>query len=396
MEYVILDNNIKSTKMKILRLICRLLVGAVFMFSGFIKGVDPLGSTYKFKEYFEALGMEWLAPYAFAFSVIMIGAEFLVGFCLFFGFKLRLSTWGALLLMLFFLPLTLWLAISNKVSDCGCFGDAIKLTNWETFYKNVIIMIPTLVLFIQQKRFKPFLSCGKQWIFAGVGAFIIAGIMWCSYAHLPIIDFLPYKVGTNLADKMKVPANMPKDVYEQFIIVKDTITNKNIEITVDTYSNDSTYWGTGTKYKYVSISEPKLVKKGYESQIHDLTINTENGENILDSVLAIEDYTFILVSTKLKKANTSNIKEINDLASWAVSENLMFIGLTSSLQEEINTFITSTKSTYLFYTCDEITLKTMIRANPGLIVFKKGIIVAKYHSNDIPSPEKFEKDFLTK
>ena len=108
--------------MKIVRLICRLIAGAVFMFSGFIKGVDPLGSTYKFKEYFEALGIEWLAPYALTFSIIMIGAEFLVGFCLFFGFKLRLSTWGALLLMLFFLPLTLWLAVSNKVTDCGCFG----------------------------------------------------------------------------------------------------------------------------------------------------------------------------------------------------------------------------------------------------------------------------------
>ncbi|MBI5539255.1 MAG: DoxX family protein [Bacteroidia bacterium] len=382
--------------MKILRLICRVLVGAVFMFSGFIKAVDPLGSTYKFKEYFEALGMEWLAPYAFAFSVIMIGAEFIIGFCLFFGFKLRLSTWGALLLMLFFLPLTLWLAISNKVSDCGCFGDAIKLSNWQTFYKNVIIMIPVLVLFIQQKRFKPYLSCDKQWLFAGVGALIISGIMWYSYAHLPLIDFLPYKVGTNLVEKMKVPDNMPKDVYEQFITVKDTTLNKTIEITVDTYSNDSTYWGTGTKYKYVSISEPKLVKKGYETPIHDFSINKPDGTNILDSVLEIDNYTFILVLKKVEEANISNIEQINILANWAKSKNLLFLGLTSSLEQEINSFINSSKTTFEYYTCDETTLKTMIRANPGVIVLKKGIIVAKWHSNDIPSPEDFEKEFLTK
>lgn len=382
--------------MKILRLICRVLVGAVFMFSGFIKAVDPLGSTYKFKEYFEALGMEWFAPYAFAFSVIMIGAEFIIGFCLFFGFKLRLSTWGALLLMLFFLPLTLWLAISNKVSDCGCFGDAIKLSNWQTFYKNVIIMIPTLVLFIQQKRFKPYLSCGKQWLFAGVGALIISGIMWYSYAHLPLIDFLPYKVGTNLVEKMKVPDNMPKDVYEQFITVKDTTLNKTIEITVDTYSNDSTYWGTGTKYKYVSISEPKLVKKGYETPIHDFSINKPDGTNILDSVLEIDNYTFILVLKKVEEANISNIEQINNLANWAKSKNLLFLGLTSSLEQEINSFINSTKTPFEYYTCDETTLKTMIRANPGLIVLKKGTIVAKWHSNDIPSPEEFEKNYITK
>lgn len=382
--------------MKILRLICRLLVGAVFMFSGFIKAVDPLGSAYKFKEYFEALGIEWLAPYALAFSFIMIAAEFIVGFCLFFGFKLRLSTWGALLLMLFFLPLTLWLAISNKVSDCGCFGDAIKLSNWQTFYKNVIIMIPTLVLFIQQKRFKPFLSCGKQWIFTGVGALIISGIMWYSYAHLPLIDFLPYKVGTNLVEKMKVPDNMPKDVYEQFITVKDTTLNKTIEITVDTYSNDSTYWGTGTKYKYVSISEPKLVKKGYETPIHDFSINTSDGTNILDSVLEIDNFTFILVLKKVEEANISNIEQINNLANWAKSKNLLFLGLTSSLEQEINSFINSTKTPFEYYTCDETTLKTMIRANPGLIVLKKGTIVAKWHNNDIPSPEEFEKNYITK
>jgi len=280
---------------RILIFISRIFAGAVFMFSGFTKAVDPWGSAYKFKEYFEALGMEAFIPYALTFSIILIGVEFIVGFCLFFGLKFQLATWGALLFMLLFLPLTLWLAISNKVSDCGCFGDFIKLTNWQTFYKNVIIIVPTLVLFIFQKRGKPYCSCLKQWLLSGIGVIIIVITMWYSYAHLPLIDFLPYKIGNNISEMMKTLDGMSKDEYEQFITLKDTSTNKTIEISVNKYSGDSTYWGAGTKYKYISISEAKLVREGYKSPIHDLTINTASGENILDSVLAIDNYTFIII-----------------------------------------------------------------------------------------------------
>ncbi len=381
---------------RILIFISRIFVGAVFMFSGFIKAVDPWGFAYKFKEYFEALGMEVLVPYALAFSVIIIGAEFIIGFCLFFGLKFRLATWGALLLMLFFLPLTLWLAISNKVSDCGCFGDFIKLSNWQTFYKNVIIIVPTLVLFIFQKRGKPYCSCLKQWLLSGIGIVIIAITMWHSYAHLPLIDFLPYKVGNNISEMMKTPDGMPKDEFEQFITLRNITTNKTIEIPVSKYSADSTYWGACTKYKYISISEAKLVKEGYKTPIHDLTINTSSGANILDSVLALDNYTFILVSTKLEKSDISKIKEINELARWASSKNLLFIGLTSSLKDDIKKFIITNQTPYIIYGCDETTLKTIIRANPGIVLLKKGTIIAKWHYNDIPTPEKFEKQYLTK
>jgi len=381
---------------RILIFISRIFIGIVFMFSGFIKAVDPWGSAYKFKEYFEALGMEAFIPYALTFSIILIGVEFIVGFCLFFGLKFRLATWGALLFMLLFLPLTLWLAISNKVSDCGCFGDAIKLTNWQTFYKNVIIIVPTIILFIFQKRAKPYCSCIKQWLLSGIGVGIVAFVIWYSYSHLPLIDFLPYKVGNNISEMMKIPDGMPKDEYEQFITLKDTTKNKTIEIPVSTYSGDSIYWGTGTKYKYISISDAKLVKEGYKTPIHDLTINTASGENILDSVLAIDNYTFIIISTKLEKSDVSKTKEINELARWASSKNLLFIGLTSSLKEDINKYITNTQASFMIYNCDEITLETIIRANPGIVLLKKGTIIAKWHYNDIPTPKEFEKEYLTK
>ena len=195
---------------------------------------------------------------------------------------------------------------------------------------------------------------------------------------------------------MKTLDGMSKDEYEQFITLKDTSTNKTIEISVNKYSGDSTYWGAGTKYKYISISEAKLVREGYKSPIHDLTINTASGENILDSVLAIDNYTFIIISTKLEKSNVSKTKEINELARWASSKNLLFIGLTSSLKEDINKFITNTQASFMIYSCDETTLETIIRANPGIVLLKKGTIIAKWHYNDIPTPKEFEKEYLTK
>jgi len=382
--------------LRIVTIILRLLVGVFFMFSGFIKAVDPLGSAYKFKEYFEALQITWLVPYALTFSVILISAEFIVGFCMFFGVKLKLANWGALLLMLFFIPLTLWLALSNKVTDCGCFGDAIKLTNWQTFYKNIILVVPILFLLIIQKHHKPYCNCRIQWLISFSGLFFVLYVIWYSYTHLPLIDFLPYKVGNNLKEMMKVPAGMPKDEYEQFITLKDTTINKTIEIPVSKYTNDSTYWCGGTKYKYISISEAKLVKEGYKSQIHDFTINTSKGTNLLDSILELKNYTFILISTKLEKASLKNIKEINELARRASTNDMLFIGLTSSLNEDINKFMTSTQTPFMIYTCDETTLKTIIRANPGILLLKDGVIKAKWHYNDIPTIDEFKKEFLNK
>ena len=382
--------------MKIVRFISRILVGVLFMFSGFIKGVDPWGSAYKFKEYFEALGMEALAPYAMQISVLLIAGEFIVGFCIMFGFKIKIASWASLLLMLIFLPLTLWLAVSNKVSDCGCFGDAIKLSNWETFYKNVIIMIPTLLIFFQRNRFKSPFSCGIQWIFSGLGALIISGIMYYSYAHLPLIDFLPYKKGADLKALMTVPDDAPKDVYEQFITLHDTTTGKDIEVTVSAYTNDSTYWGEGTIYKYVSISEARLVSEGAKPAIHDFTINTSTGENLLDSVLHFKEYAFLFIAKKTEEANTENIKIVNDIARFASEKNYIFMGVTSSVKEHTDSFIVATQAPYLFYTCDETTLKTMIRSNPGLFLLKDGVVVGKWHYNDIPTVDEIKSEFSIK
>lgn len=381
--------------MKIVSTISRILAGLIFMFSGFVKGVDPMGSAIKFQEYFDAMGMSFLTEFSFPVSIMLIALEFIAGFSLFFNLKIRYGAWCSLLLMIFFLPLTLWLAVTDKVSDCGCFGDAIKLTNLETFYKNVIIMIPVVIVFLRRNKIRPLLTCRVQWIASFAGLLVISFFIWYSLAHLPFIDFLPYKKGANLAELMKVPEGYPKDEYEQFIKLKDTVANKEIEITVTEYSNDSTYWGEGTKYRYISISEARLVKKGYTPLIHDFTITTSEGENLIDSVLGFDGYSFVFVSPKLEKANIGNMALFNNLAVFSQQNNFIFLGITSSLKSTVDSFAVKHKLVFPVHSCDETTLKTIIRSNPGLLLLKKGVVVDKWHYNDVPDVEEFIKIYQT-
>lgn len=380
--------------MRTLSAIIRVLVGLLFVFSGFVKGVDPWGSAIKLEDYFVAFGWDAMVPYAFFIGSLMNVCEFVIGFCLALGIRVKLATLGAVLFMLIFTPLTFYLAIANPVSDCGCFGDAIKMTNWETFYKNVVICAFVAFVIIRRKHYKPWMNKKAEWLGAFIGLLLIVGTSWYSYSYLPIIDFLPYKVGNNIPSLMKVPDGMPVDKYEQFITLNDTTTGKNIDVTVDTYSNDSTYWGQGTKYKYVSISEPKLISKGYQPPIHDLTmVSAADGNDITEDVLQDSSYSFLMVSYKLAKASTSGIDEFEKLAEYAISNGYRFICMTSSTNDDIEKFVADNKPTYTFYLTDETTLKTMIRSNPGLILLKGGNVIDKWSHNALPSPEEIENNY---
>lgn len=382
--------------MKVLRNISRIFVGLVFLFSGFVKAVDPWGTAIKFNDYFFAMGLEAFVPYTFVLGVIMIAAEFIIGFSLITCVKVKLASLGALIFMLLFTPITLWLAIKNPVSDCGCFGDAIKLTNWQTFYKNIVIIVPTVFIFLQAKKFNSKFSNMMQWNIAGVGLLIVGFIMWYSYVHLPIIDFLPYKEGTHLPDLIKIPENAPKDEYAQMITLKDTTSEKEIQIDINTYTNDSTYWGTGTKYKYVSISEPKLIKKGYTPPIHDFNIFDKENNNYIDTALNFKSYVFIFISPKLEKASHTNIENIIALYYYCLKNNYLFYALTASIQKDMDTFIVENKLPFTFYMCDETTLKSIVRSNPGLMLLKNGTIIKKWSYFDFPNIVEIEKITLKK
>lgn len=374
--------------MKIVRIISRLFVGFLFMFSGFVKGIDPLGSTYKFTDYFRAFGMEWAEPIALALGFLLSSAEFIIGFGLFFNLKLKFSSWGALLFMSFFTPLTLILAIYNPVTDCGCFGDALKITNWQTFWKNIIIIIPTIIVFIGKNKIKSFLTPKFQLVIFLVAFLGINLFSYYCYSHLPIIDFRPYKIGTHIPDKMKVPEGAPQDVYETIFKYQNLNTKEIKEFNQTNYP-----WQDTLNWKWVD-SKSILVKEGYHAPIHDFVIESPEDGEITDLILEDENYSFLLIAFDLKKSSTSNQQLINSLASFCKNSGYKFYCVTSSGEEEINNFKSINNAQYAFCNADEVTLKTMIRANPGLILLKKGTVMNMWHYNDIPTAEEFKNSIL--
>ncbi len=376
--------------MKAIKHIARILVGVTFIFSGFVKGIDPWGSSYKFTDYFNAMGLDWLLWAAFPLGVILAFAEFSIGVALLFNVFIRFFSWLALLFMAFFLPLTLWIALKNPVTDCGCFGDALVISNWETFYKNVVLMVLAIIVFIYRKNMEPITSKKLNYTLGGVVTVAYIAIVFYSYNHLPVFDFRPYKVGVNIPEAMTVPEDAPKPEYENIFYYKNKNTGEVKKFTEQNYP-----WQDTINWAFENM-ESNLLQEGYKPPIHDFTIESQEGENIIDFFMYDENYVFMLVAYNLAKTNTSKQEEINQLASWAQENEMPFICLTSSLADESNEFIEKTGAPYEFFNCDEITLKTIIRSNPGLVVLKQGTIAGKWHYNDIPSPEEFQKEFMNK
>lgn len=374
--------------MNVIKHLARVLFGITFVFSGFVKGIDPWGSAYKFTDYFNAMGLEWLLWAAFPLGVFLAFAEFAIGVAFLFNISIRIFSWLGLMFMAFFLPLTLWVAIKNPVTDCGCFGDALVISNWATFYKNLVFTAFAVIVVIYRNDLK--WDWGKKPGSILAGIFIIAyvALIFYSYNHLPILDFRPYKIGVNIADAMKIPEDAPKDVYENTFYYKNRNTGKIEKFTEQNYP-----WQDTVNWAYENM-ESKLIQEGYKPPIHDFMIQSAEGDDVIDFFIHDESFVFMLISHNLEKSSRKSQEKINTLADWASQNSFSFICITSSLPEQSAVFAEETGAPYEFFTCDEITLKTMIRSNPGLIVLKNGTVVGKWHYNDIPTPEKFKKDFM--
>src|SRR6056297_2251499 len=247
--------------MKFIKHISRMLVGITFIFSGFVKGIDPWGSAYKFTDYFNAMGLEWLVWAAFPLGVILAFAEFAIGVGLLFNAFLRFFSWLALLFMAFFLPLTLWIALKNPVTDCGCFGDALVLTNWETFYKNIALMLLTIIVFWFRKDISGENNKKTSLLLSGVSVAVYFAFVVYSYNHLPVIDFRPYKVGVNIPEAMAIPEDAPREEYENIFYYKNKNTGEVQEFTEENYP-----WQDTLHWEYHDM-ESILVKEGYEPPI---------------------------------------------------------------------------------------------------------------------------------
>lgn len=356
--------------------ICRFLLAGVFIFSGFVKAVDPLGTQYKIQDYLEAFGLASSLPASLPFlaSVVQAMVEFSLGVYLLFGIRRRITTLSVVVIMCVMTPLTLWLALSNPIADCGCFGDAVTLTNWETFWKNVCLLAAAVSVFKWGNRITPLVTRRFDWLVAMYTFLYISGMTLYCYRELPVFDFRPYHIGADIRAGMEIPEGAEPTVLEtRFILQKEGVEK---EFTLDDYP-DSTW---------TFVDSKTVVKvQGYEPPIHDFSmIRQEDGEDITDEVLKDDGYTFLLVAHQLSQADDSTIDLINELYDYSIEYGYKFYCLTSSPDSDIEDWQERTGAEYPFCLMDNITLKTMIRSNPGLMLLKDGTVVNKWSVNSLP------------
>lgn len=359
--------------MNILVNICRWIVGLLFMFSGFIKLNDPIGFSFKLEEYFSpfVLDLEFLSPFALIIAILLVVFELVVGLMLLIGYLPKFTTWALLLMITFFTFLTFYSAYFNKVTDCGCFGDAIPLTPWQSFFKDVILFVLILILFFKRKYITPvFVPTSHRWI-------VFLAFMLCfSFAyyvlmHLPLIDFRAYKEGVNIQQGMLVPEGAPEAVYEynwRFRVGgKEKI-----------YTTSGAY--PAVQGEFLGV-ETELVKEGYKPPIHDFSIS-KDGEDYTSELLE-EDKLLMIVAYNLARSEDPGLEKLHQVIRRGRKNGYRIIGLSASgaeLQRKINEQYDLDLE---WYNSDATTLKTIIRSNPGLVRLRKGTIMQKLHWNDV-------------
>lgn len=357
--------------MKSIRNICRILLGLVFLVSGTLKAIDPLGTAYKFNDYFIALHMDFFIPYALLLAVLMNIAEFGVGFALVSGYKIKLSSLGALLFMLIFTPLTLWLALTNAVSDCGCFGDAIKLSNWGTFYKNILFLAMALFVFANNNKYEKSKTGDiLQWAVLLIGALLPLLLQVYTLKHLPLVDFRPWKVGNYIPDRME---EVPPTVDYTFIY-KNKATGelhkwKTAELTsIPNLAED---------YEYVDREE-NILKEGIPAEINGFVLEDAEGNDVLGDVIENDRYQFIVFAYDLSKTDMEALAKMEAFAKECAKADIDICLVTAS-QAEAKQLMEEGKLSMPVYYGDATPLKTPVRANPGLLLMKDGYVLGKWN-----------------
>lgn len=356
--------------------ICRFALAGVFVFSGFVKAVDPLGTEYKIRDYAEAFGLSALMPdfVPLFVSVSLATLEFALGVFFFFGIRKRFATTCTLYLMAFMTLLTFCVALFDPVTDCGCFGDALILSNWATFWKNIFLLIAAVSVFKWRNRILQFVSDNSQWLVALYTVFFILASSFYSLRTLPIFDFRPYHIGANIPEGMSIPEDAKADVIESIVVMEKDGVRK--EFTTANYPD--------TTWTFVDIKNV-VVERGYSPPIEDFYIvELENETDITQEVLSDENYLFLLVAYRIDNASDSNIDLINEIYDYSVDNGYAFYCLTSSPWEEIELWKDKTGAEYPFCRSDEIALKTIIRSNPGLVLLKSGTVINKWSHNELP------------
>lgn len=407
--------------MKQISWISRILVGALFIVSGLIKANDAIGFSYKLEEYFIVFGTDWLTNYALFLAAFICVLEIMLGVAVIFGTRMVTVAWLLLLMIVFFTFLTFYSAYFNKVTDCGCFGDALKLTPWQSFTKDVVLLFFVSIIFIDRKNIhhknlksdainsgvaliliaffslyviqwdfpimfaagllfatmmlKQVLTFMPNTIVLGLSGLLSAYFSYYCLNHLPIKDFRPYAIGKNIIEGMQHPEGAPKDsVVMIFQYKKD---GKQFEFAADKLPEDL------DQYEFVDRID-KVIVKGYVPPIHDFKIVDVDDNDYTEMFLSKDQYVFMLVAYDFTKSDKEVQYKVNELAKACENRNMKFFGITSSSPAETDKLRHEYQNMFDYYFCDGTTLKTIIRSNPGLVMLQHGTVVDKWHFNDFP------------
>lgn len=342
--------------------VCRLLVGALFIFSSFTKGVDPLGTKYKMLDYLAVYGMTWLNDFALILAILMILAEFIVGICLITKVFPRLAVLGATLLMMFFTATTLFDALYDLVPDCGCFGTAIKMSNWQTFYKNLVIDAVLIPLIINNKKLENKMSGGTQFAIGCVYALAFLGFEVYNFRHLPVVDFMNWKVGKQL----NVETSGDADIY---LIYRNKVTGETQEFLSPNYPWNDSVW----------MSEWEFVDQRTEGGSNFLGFSAldESGNDVTESILTTEKL-LMFTSHDLADVSEKQWEKVKEVTETAEKQGYIVIWVVANEPEFVEQLREQYDFLYEVYYADELEIKPIVRSNPGLVWLDNGLVKNKW------------------
>lgn len=368
--------------MKWITQISRVLVGVLFIISGLIKANDTLGFSYKLLEYFEIFHMQFLDPFAVGMSMLICIFEIVSGVALLLGVYNKLNSWLLLLLIIFFTLLTGYSAITHKVTDCGCFGDAIKLKPFESFMKDVVLLVLILFIFFGNKYIQPLFD--KVIVNIALSVSILVSIFFTLYTFmfLPVKDFLPYKIGNNIQELTLYPPGAERDVVEMIFIYEKG--GQTYEFGVNNLPADI------DSYNFVDRKD-KIVKEGFKPPIHDFKVFNKEGLELTDSLFAGQGYKLLLVQTRVEDTDDKAGAQVAKIAKdWLASGNQLW-PLTSSNLESTEAYCKKLNMPFAYYNMDAIPLKSMVRSNPGVMLLKGNLVVKKWGAYNLPTYETLQK-----
>jgi len=374
----------------------RVFVGALFIFSGLIKANDPLGFGYKLQEYFEVFHMNFLSGMATGIAILLCTLEIVLGALLLLGFWSKKVAWGLLLLIIFFTLLTFISAAFKVVTSCGCFGDAIPLTPWQSFSKDLILLVLIIVIFLKKDLIQPlFKKEATQRNIAIAVTAVSLGFGLYTYNVLPILDFLPYKVGAHIPSLMVIPPGEKPDEFEIMYHLKNKKTKEEKDMSDKDYLKTEIW--KDNNWEIIGEPTKNLVKKGFEPKIKDLNITDASGTDYTKELIENPYYNLIFVAYDLHSANEAAIGKLNALAINATQQfNIRTVLLTSNSAQDAQVFIKKNNLFSEVFYADAVPLKSMLRANPGVLLMKNGVVINKWHFHNVPTFDQLSRKYFDK